>query len=540
MPDNFKSKQGATLAGHSEKWADRNRRSNSHEAGRGDRGSRNQGTGAAGKANTVASDAVDTSTMSPHEKLKYFNSLGLLNPQQKQQLQAMDSPKEEPKPAPKEAPKALNPVKELSDNLGRIFASKPDLIQGIVKKLQSVPKEELKDKAQAILDAMKTNTSTNPNEVFSTIMQAMEPKAQAAPEQPEQKPRLRSGQMSEEEFREVNDYLGAKFVNDIINQAKQYTDVEKALYLIDMAIENVDDVNDARAVRMSMSSAADDLSSMGLKLKSEEEPEDDIQFDDEESDYISDDNRQWDELINFFKADSPAGKDSRVNPERAQMIVDKIENRLDGDNLDKMRLAKAALDNAIQRYVPGEQSRYVAGMNAVFDAFKKYEAENGQKITPDGYLIKGDSSNGSTANTSPQLSQSEERSYNMDKEAYAEPTLEQGLAKFRKDSMSGERAKEFQRFLEYVSDGMKQEGTKPAMINKTLNHYISSLKDNGCKFSIAINAMTDNAEAYDPEYGSEFDHNIASFESGMESYDNGDITPHEEQFIHVYNKIHGK
>lgn len=93
MPENFKSKNGATLAGHSAKWSDENRRANSHNAGQGSRGSRNQGTGLAGKAQTSTDTIVDTSTMKPDEKLKYFNSLGLLGAQDK-------GSKQPPKPAP--------------------------------------------------------------------------------------------------------------------------------------------------------------------------------------------------------------------------------------------------------------------------------------------------------------------------------------------------------------------------------------------------------------------------------------------------------
>ena len=121
---------------------------------------------AAGKANTVASAGTDTSKMNPHEKLKYFNSLGLLNPTQKQQLADMDAaraaqaaPKapeaSAPKAEPATAPKAQNPVKELSDRLMKIFAQKPNLIQGTVQALQAVPKEQMKDTAQRVLDSME-------------------------------------------------------------------------------------------------------------------------------------------------------------------------------------------------------------------------------------------------------------------------------------------------------------------------------------------------------------------------------------------------
>lgn len=167
MPGQFTDKNGGLMGGHSDKWSDKNRRTNSYQAGQGSRGSRNQGTGEAGKANTVASDAVDTSKMSPEEKAQYFQSIGI---QPKQPPAKALSVQTEPAA---DQPQ-LNPVKELSDRLGKVFSTKPTLLQGIVKQLQSVPKEELKNKAQAVLKSMQNNTSTDPNEVFRTVMNAIE------------------------------------------------------------------------------------------------------------------------------------------------------------------------------------------------------------------------------------------------------------------------------------------------------------------------------------------------------------------------------
>ena len=110
------------------------------------------------------------------------------------------------------------------------------------------------------------------------------------------------------------------------------------------------------------------------------------------------------------------------------------------------------------------------------------------------------------------------------------------------DSLVKYQSKEdFDKFLKYVADGMKEQGTKPAIINRTLSHYIHELKNNGFKFQSALNSMVDNAEAYDPDddYGTEFEHNIASFEGGMENYDK-DQSKYEDQIIHVYNQLHGK
>lgn len=167
MPNDMKHKNGA-LVQHSDKWSDSNRRKNSYSAGQGSRASRNQGYGQAGINNTKPSDEIDTSKMNPEEKLKYFQALGLLKPD------GSKSPKQEPrKEATPESPKAQNPVKELSDRLMKIFAQKPNLINGIVQALKSVPKEQMKDTAQRVLDSMNGNNSTDSSEVFSTVMGAI-------------------------------------------------------------------------------------------------------------------------------------------------------------------------------------------------------------------------------------------------------------------------------------------------------------------------------------------------------------------------------
>lgn len=170
MPEQFKSNAGGLMAGHSDKWSDKNRRSNSHNAGAGRAGSRNQGTGAAGKANTVATDTIDTTKMTPDEKLKYFNSLGLLKPQQaKPDAHTANKPQQ----TQDSTPKTENPVKVLSDRLGKVFSTKPEMLQDIVKHLQSIPKEQLKQKALDIISAMKDNSSTDPNQVHGAIMSVL-------------------------------------------------------------------------------------------------------------------------------------------------------------------------------------------------------------------------------------------------------------------------------------------------------------------------------------------------------------------------------
>lgn len=555
MPENFKSKNGATLSGHSEKWADQNRRKDSHAAGQGSRGSRNQGTGAAGKANTVASQGTDTSKMNPHEKLKYFNSLGLLNPAQKQQLADMDAAQAAPKapqsPAPKAepaaAPKAQNPVKELSDRLMKIFAQKPNLIQGIVQSLQAVPKEQMKDTAQRVLDSMNGNNSTEPTEVFSTVMKAIEGpgsddlELDVVDEPAKPEPRNRTASMSEEEFRKTNEYLGDKFVQSMIDQANQFEDSDKALFMIDMAIENVDDVNDARAVRNSMASAADDLAANGFELKSKEEVPDELDFSDEEEEQSEPEDGSIDWIRKITKN---AFDHYGSNPfDSYDSYKDLIQNNKDlklfqnyMEMTERNKKTKPLYDLAMHKLndfdsEQGEDSKFINLGDAFFSILK--DGEDVQQSSGSSTEDSEESTGIDVSNLSPGA----KHAYERDKEAYDAPDLETGLDILRK---SKGHDKELKELLEYFADEMKKEGVKPASINKTLNHYMSQLKDNYFKFLKAQNAMINNAEAYDPDEGSELEHNMLSFESGLEDYDRGNLTNHEEAFIDLYNYLHGK
>src|ERR1051326_8202945 len=123
MPGTFRSKNGATLSGHSDKWSDKNRSANSHDAGQGSKGKRNQGTGIQGKLNAMPSDGIDTSKMNPDEKLKYFKSLGL--------MPGKGVAPAEPKP--KEVVKdpvhgSRNKVQALTQDLAKVFADKPNYL----------------------------------------------------------------------------------------------------------------------------------------------------------------------------------------------------------------------------------------------------------------------------------------------------------------------------------------------------------------------------------------------------------------------------
>ena len=144
MPGQFRSKAGATLAGHSDKWSDENRRHNSHAAGQGSRGSRNQGTGAQGKANTVASQGIDTSKMKPEEKLRYFNSLGLLGPKSEPEIEV--EPPKHHQQAPVDS-KTL--ISNLREQWSEIFGENAGLMKGIISTMKQVPPAKFKKAAQA-------------------------------------------------------------------------------------------------------------------------------------------------------------------------------------------------------------------------------------------------------------------------------------------------------------------------------------------------------------------------------------------------------
>lgn len=538
MPENFKSKNGATLSGHSEKWADKNRRAGSFQAGQGSRGSRNQGTGAAGKANTVATDTVDTTKMSPEEKLKYFNSLGLMQPKaDKAKPAAQKAPEQPVQPKEPEAKAPVqNPVKELSDRLMKVFAQKPNLIQGIVKALQAVPKEEMKDTAQRVLNSMNGNSSNDPSEVFSTVMNAIENKAQ--PEEPTEAPRNRSGKMSEKEFRDVNAYLGSDFVDSIIKQVKQFKDFEEALFTVDMAIENVDDVNDKRAVRNSMASAADDLSTR-FEMVDDSTEEDEEQSDQSEPEEGSID---WIRKINKFAFDQNSKEPFDSYASYRDLLKNKHDSRLFQDYMEMMERnpkTKPLYDLAMHKLndfdvEEGEDSRFINIGDAVFSVLK--DGEGVEQSSGTDTDSTGD--DGSIVIDTDNLPPGYKHAYERDKEAYNAPDLETGLKILRASKGHGKELKEL---LQYFADGLKAEGVKPASINKTLSHYMGQLKDNYYKFLKAENAMIDNAEAYDPDEGyTEMEHNMLSFESALEAYDRGDITDHEKEFIDLYKKLRGE
>ncbi len=417
MPSNFTDKNGGNMAGHSDKWSERNRRPNSYQAGQGSRGSRNQGTGLAGKANAEAGEVKSTENMTELEKLRYVNSLGLLNATQKQRLADMEREekeksapaKEEPK---QEAPKAVNPVKELSDKLGKIFANKPQLIQGIVKELQSVPKEELKVKAQAVLDAMSGNTSTEPTEVFSTIMRALE--------------------------------------------GTQQGDVP----------------------------AQEEVS-----------------------------------LESVLKTFDSIGKEDRANAQQVKNVLAKLENRLVGKD-DKIKLVSDAVNDALKSYVQGEKSRFVTAMDAAFNTMKKYEADHGEKVTRDGYLMRDDEEGAVEQN-----------------DVHSDEEIDDMEAELSQDRQMTEKShNELQKLMQWVADVGEKAGADKKSINRNLSWIKDKVGNNARKLQKAWTDVVNGAVDIDVESGEAYDYALTTLDDSFRDYENGNVTPWEKDIMSKYGK----
>ncbi|WP_170998958.1 hypothetical protein [Escherichia coli] len=417
MPSNFTDKNGGNMAGHSDKWSERNRRPNSYQAGQGSRGSRNQGTGLAGKANAEAGEVKSTENMTELEKLRYVNSLGLLNATQKQRLADMEREekeksapaKEEPK---QEAPKAVNPVKELSDKLGKIFANKPQLIQGIVKELQSVPKEELKVKAQAVLDAMSGNTSTEPTEVFSTIMRALE--------------------------------------------GTQQGDVP----------------------------AQEEVS-----------------------------------LESVLKTFDSIGKEDRANAQQVKNVLAKLENRLEGKD-DKIKLVSDAVNDALKSYVQGEKSRFVTAMDAAFNTMKKYEADHGEKVTRDGYLMRDDEEGAVEQN-----------------DVHSDEEIDDMEAELSQDRQMTEKShNELQKLMQWVADVGEKAGADKKSINRNLSWIKDKVGNNARKLQKAWTDVVNGAVDIDVESGEAYDYALTTLDDSFRDYENGNVTPWEKDIMSKYGK----
>lgn len=376
--------------------------------------SRNQSTGAQGVENAKPGEVTDTSKMNPHEKLKYMNALGLLNAHQKEQLAAMDNAQERPEVEP-EAPsqsKASNPVKELSDKLGKIFANKPQLIQGIVKELQSVPKEELKVKAQAVLDAMKGNTSTEPTEVFSTIMRALEGTQQG-----------------------------------------------------------------------------------------------DVPAQEEAS------------LESVLKTFDSIGKEDRANAQQVKNVLAKLENRLEGKD-DKIKLVSDAVNDALKSYVQGEKSRFVTAMDAAFNTMKKYEADHGEKVTRDGYLMRDDEEGAVEQN-----------------DVHSDEEIDDMEAELSQDRQMTEKShNELQKLMQWVADVGEKAGADKKSINRNLSWIKDKVGNNARKLQKAWTDVVNGAVDIDVESGEAYDYALTTLDDSFRDYENGNVTPWEKDIMSKYGK----
>lgn len=374
--------------------------------------SRNQSTGAQGVENAKPGEVTDTSKMNQHEKLKYMNALGLLNAHQKEQLAAMDKEQERPEAAETPAQsKATNPVKELSDKLGKIFANKPQLIQGIVKELQSVPKEELKVKAQAVLDAMKGNTSTEPTEVFSTIMRALEGKQQG----------------------------------------------------------------------------------------------------EERGDEVS--------LERVLKTFDSIGKEDRVNAQQVKNVLAKLENRLEGKD-DKIKLVSDAVENALKSYVQGEKSRFVTAMDAAFNTMKKYEADHGEKVTPDGYLMRDDEEGAVEQN-----------------DVHSDEDIDDMEAELSQDRQMTEKShNELKKLMQWVADVGEKAGADKKSINRNLSWIKDKVGNNARKLQKAWTDVVNGAVDIDVESGEAYDYALTTLDDSFRDYEKGNVTPWEKDIMSKYGK----
>lgn len=131
MPQTFKHKNGTTIAGHADRWSNNERRPGSHEAGQGKKAARNQGTGEKGKESTLASTGIDTANMNKEDKLKYFQSLGLMPGEEKLT------------------------IKNWPEKLRELFDGETVYIKDIADALKSTPKQKYKDAIEAGLNATK-------------------------------------------------------------------------------------------------------------------------------------------------------------------------------------------------------------------------------------------------------------------------------------------------------------------------------------------------------------------------------------------------
>ena len=277
--------------------------------------------------------------------------------------------------------------------------------------MQSVPKEELKVKAQAVLDAMKGNTSTEPTEVFSTIMRALEG----------------------------------------------------------------------------------------------------IQQGEERGDEVS--------LERVLKTFDSIGKEDRVNAQQVKNVLAKLENRLEGKD-DKIKLVSDAVDNALKSYVQGEKSRFVTAMDVAFNTMKKYEADHGEKVTPDGYLMRDDEEGAVEQN-----------------DVHSDEDIDDMEAELSQDRQMTEKShNELKKLMQWVADVGEKAGADKKSINRNLSWIKDKVGNNARKLQKAWTDVVNGAVDIDVESGEAYDYALTTLDDSFRDYEKGNVTPWEKDIMSKYGK----
>lgn len=160
------------IDGHSTKWANRNRRPNSFNAGQGNSASRNQGLGAAGKANTIPTDGVDTTKMSPDEKLKYFKSLGLMPHAGGSEATSTNEPIVKG-PGTLASQNKYMPTNNFVQDIKSFFSTEPKLMKQIFDTVSELPPAKQKRAKEIVYQELKDLTndpSAEPKTVYTAII----------------------------------------------------------------------------------------------------------------------------------------------------------------------------------------------------------------------------------------------------------------------------------------------------------------------------------------------------------------------------------
>lgn len=148
MPD-LSTPNGGNISGHSKKWEDPKMPNRRFVTGR--KASRTMGTGQQGLDNQKPSDAVDTTKMSPDEKLKYFQSLGLV-----------------PTGTPA-APKDFQVTNNFAQDIKTFFSTNPKYLKDIIDLLDSVPDEKQKSAKIKAYRVLKDLKDQSPELVYKQI-----------------------------------------------------------------------------------------------------------------------------------------------------------------------------------------------------------------------------------------------------------------------------------------------------------------------------------------------------------------------------------